>query len=263
MKVKIREILMSREIPVVERVATGHYAAVVHPGDPEYPGFGDGRALIRTASHLAKDQSYMLWGLYPDLVDKLETPLSRVSKAQVRELAASAGLFPRNTIESQDICFVPSGNFFFFIREMFPEAARKGEFVDSKGNVLGVHNEIAAYTIGQRRGLDVSYTDRLYVTSIDPGTNRIVLGKKKELFSSHFTVTETQWGANLDGVQTGRVKIRYNQKGSRARWWRMPEETDRIVVELENPQRAIAPGQSAVFYKGRFMVGGGIIEGPL
>jgi len=243
-----------------ERVATGHFADLVRPDEPGFPGFGGDAPLIRTATNKAKDQSYMLWGLYPNQTEKLVFPLHRISKEQVRQTVSKLGLAAEKIPESQDICFIPDGHFFSFIKTRHPEVAVVGDFIDSKGKKLGNHKGIAGYTIGQRRGLDVSGRERLYVIRIDPVENRIVLGTIDELLTIRTIVGNTRWGASLPGEQTGAVKIRYNQEAARARWRPAADDNSKIEVEFDSPQRAISPGQSAVFYKGRFMVGGGIIE---
>jgi tRNA-specific 2-thiouridylase len=236
-----------------DAVATGHYARLRH--GPQGP------RLLR-ARDRAKDQSYVLWGLLrPDLC-QTRFPLGDHTKEEVREAARSVGLPVAEKTESQDICFVPAGGYADFIRGRAGDVTqtRPGDLVDTEGNVLGRHPGAVHYTVGQRRGLGVARGRPLYVVAVDSPRNRVVVGSEEELYRSAMAVREVNW-VSCDrprGPLEAEVKVRYGARPAPARV--EPEGEGRARVWFREPQRAVAPGQSAVFYQGDLVLGGGVIE---
>jgi len=239
-----------------EYIATGHYANIRKK---------NGRMILSKGADPEKDQSYVLWGLTQEFLRKTIFPLGGYTKPRIREMAKAAGF---QTIaekkESYEICFIPDNNYSRFLKEQVPgleEKTKDGDFVDSRGNVLGKHQGYPFYTIGQRKGLNVSAGEPLYVNKIIPKTNTIVLGTKKETFKNRFTVT----GLNLISHETipeplhVHAKVRYKDPGHPATI-RYNEQDECLLVELHEAVSAITPGQSAVFYQGDDVVGGGFIE---
>lgn len=234
-----------------ELIATGHYAG---------KGEENGRFFIKKGADPKKDQSYMLWDLTQDQIRRVVFPLEKLYKSVVRDNAREAGLPSADAAESEDICFLPDespSDYVTSVRGRFPE----GDFVDKDGNVLGRHKGIVGYTVGQRRGLGVSSSSRLFVTDIVPETNTVVLGREEELFSSVITVSSLNFQKTLlnDG-ESGRysVKIRYAAPPVPAT---VTVKGNVAVVTFDSPVKAAAPGQSAVFYDGDDIAFGGIIDG--
>ena len=241
-----------------EKVATGHYARV------EYDAAADRHRLFRGRNR-QKDQSYFLWELTQDQLSRAMFPLGEMSKPEVRELAREHGLAVAEKAESQEICFVPDGNYAGFI-ERYLEAEHEGgrlpgegEIADSRGDTIGHHGGVHRYTIGQRRGIGIPNERPLYVISIDASSNRVVVGQQEELLSREFTAAGVNWIAFDEAVAPVRadVRIRYRHTEAPARI--VPLENDRIHVVFDRPQRAITPGQATVFYRGDEVLGGGWI----
>lgn len=227
-----------------EKVATGHYARV-----------GDGPALARPEDE-TKDQTYVLWPMPQKLLARTEFPLGDYRKSEVREIAASRNLAVATTPESQDICFIPTGNYREFIGKK--TKAEPGEIVDTKGAVIGTHSGIQNYTVGQRRGLGVSAPTPLYVREVEPESRRVVVGGKDDLRTDEILVGGANWF--LEPGEAAYVQIRYNGSAVSC----SVEETERSGVwrvTFEEPVYAVAPGQSAVFYTGDLdrVVGGGAV----
>ena len=239
-----------------QAVATGHYAQV---------GFdqGSGRWLLRKAAHPEKDQSYVLYALTQDQLSASRFPLGGLAKAEIREIAASQGLVSARKRESQDICFVPDGDYAAFIRRHTGKHYPAGPFVDQSGKVLGTHTGIIGYTVGQRRGLGVSSNQgRLYVKEVRPADNTVVLCDNQALFSRTLTAHDLNLIAlpRLDAPMRLKAKVRYRQLEQPC----TVEQTgaDTIRVTFDQPQRAITPGQAVVLYDGDVVVGGAtILEG--
>jgi tRNA-specific 2-thiouridylase len=241
-----------------EKVATGHYARV------EYDAAANRHRLFRGRNR-QKDQSYFLWELTQDQLSRAMFPLGDMSKPEVRELAREHGLAVAEKAESQEICFVPDGNYAGFI-ERYLEAEHEGgrlpgegEIADSRGDIIGHHGGLHRYTIGQRRGIGIANERPLYVISIDASSNRVVVGQQEELLSREFTAAAVNWIAFDEAVAPVRadVCIRYRHTEAPARI--VPLENDRINVVFDRPQRAITPGQATVFYRGDEVLGGGWI----
>lgn len=226
--------------------ATGHYARTEESG---------GRFLLKRAADLSKDQSYFLYALTPEQLSRTLFPLGEYTKQQVRVMARSLGLESADRRESQD--FISGGDYSPLFRE---EEIREGDIVDEKGTVLGKHRGIIYYTVGQRRGLGIASGRPLYVTRIDAQNERIVVGRKADLASEGLIARDVNLIA-LDRVDRPyKVKAKIRQKHREAGATIFPYENNRVKLVFEEPQMAVTPGQSAVFYSGDTVLGGGIIE---
>ncbi|HUE83319.1 MAG TPA: tRNA 2-thiouridine(34) synthase MnmA [Pyrinomonadaceae bacterium] len=241
-----------------EKVATGHYARV------EYDSAADRYRLFR-GRNLQKDQSYFLWELTQDQLSRAIFPLGGMSKPEVRDVARQHDLAVAEKSESQEICFVPDGDYSGFI-DRYLEAEEgsdrlpgEGEIVNSSGEVIGTHTGIHRYTIGQRRGLGIANERPLYVISIDVKANRVVAGDQEELLSNEFTAAGVNWVAFDSPTSPVRaaVRIRYRHKEASATITPLPN--GRVKVSFDEPQRAITPGQATVFYGDDEVLGGGWI----
>lgn len=238
----------------LDAVATGHYVRLDY--DP-----GSGRYLLKKASHLDKDQSYVLYSLTQDQLAHSRFPLGALSKEEVRALALEAGLPCAHWEESQDICFIPDGDYGTFLRRYTGRDYPSGPYLDEAGSVLGRHTGIIDYTVGQRRGLRVSSnTGRLYVKEVRPGDNTVVLSDNAALYGRTLEANRLNLipCTRLDGPVRLRAKIRYRMAEQPCTVEQTGEEAIRLV--FDQPQRAITPGQTAVFYDGDTVVGGAIIE---
>ena len=234
-----------------DHVATGHYVRVLRDAT--------GRWQMHKGNDPAKDQSYFLYRVNQAWLPKLLFPVGGMHKEQVWKRAEDIGLPADEIKESQEICFVTKGDYRSFLTEQAPEAERPGIFVGTNGQPLGTHRGAAFYTPGQRRGLGVASEQRLYVVRIDAPTNTVVLGSDQDLFEKSCLVEDV----NLIGVQLleapvrTHVKIRYATPAVPAAV--MPDSGGRVHIEFDVPQRALSPGQSAVFYLDDIVLGGGII----
>jgi tRNA-specific 2-thiouridylase len=235
-----------------ELMATGHYARV------EYDT-GSGRYLLKKAAS-GKDQSYVLYSLTQEQLGRTVFPLGNLDKNRVRELAAEQNLFNSDKPDSQDICFVPDGDYAGFITRYTGKTPESGMITDKDGNVLGTHKGIINYTVGQRKGLGLSAPNPLYVTAKDALSNRIIAGGNEELFSKTLTARELNWLVfpQLKGKLQLYAKTRYSQAEEPCTVF--PLDDGRVRVEFFTPQRAVTPGQSVVFYDGDTVIGGGVID---
>lgn len=242
-----------------DKVATGHYARV------EYDEKANRYRLFRGKNHW-KDQSYFLWELTQDQLSRAYFPLGEMLKEEVRDIAREANLYVAEKQESQEICFVPDGNYSGFIDRFLTHEHREGEIpaggdiVNTKGEKLGEHTGIHRYTIGQRRGLGIAHEKPLYVVQIERAKNQIIAGEKEELNSIEFTAKGVNWVAFDEPSEPVRanVKVRYRHEPAPALVYALPDNRARIV--FDQPQAAITPGQATVFYNGEETVGGGWIE---
>lgn len=234
-------------------IVTGHYARVEYDKDW-------GRYLLKKAVDDTKDQSYVLYMLTQEQLAHLSLPLGNLRKSQVREIAREHGLINSEKHDSQDICFVPDGDYAGFIEKYTGHPSVPGNFVDKTGKILGRHRGVIHYTPGQRRGLGIPDTERLYVCDISPETNQVILGHHEDLFHSQLTAGQV----NLITCDTLKepikikAKIRYRHPEQDATAWQT--EDGKLHVRFDQPQRAITKGQSVVLYDGDIVVGGGIIE---
>ena len=244
-----------------EKVATGHYARV------EYDA-GANRYRLFRARNLDKDQSYFLWELTQEQLSRALFPLGEMSKPEVRQVARDHSLAVADKSESQDICFVPDGNYAGFIERYLEaeDAAEQlpggGEIVNAAGAVIGQHAGIHRYTVGQRRGIGIAGSEPLYVVNINAGRNQVVVGSQDELLSTRFTAAGVNWVAFEKPGQPVRaeVRVRYRHAPAAATITALEGDRDgRVEVTFDEPQRAITPGQATVFYRGDEVVGGGWI----
>jgi len=241
-----------------DKVATGHYARVIHDEAAN-------RYRLFRGRNYAKDQSYFLWELSPDQLSRAYFPLGEMFKEEVRDIAREADLYTANKPESQEICFVPDGKYSEFIdryldhEDRSAELPEAGDIVTSNGEVVGAHTGIHRYTIGQRRGLGIAHEKPLYVTQIERAKNQIVVGEADDLESSEFVARGINWVAFDEPAEPVRadVKVRYRHEPAAATIFALPNSQARIV--FDEPQRAITPGQATIFYDGDEVVGGGWI----
>ena len=233
-----------------EYIATGHYARI---------DCDNGRYLLKKGSDMLKDQSYVLYALKQETLSHTIFPLGGLTKTDVRNIALSHGLTCAEKSESQDICFVPDGDYAGFIERNTGAISRPGRFIDTEGNDIGEHKGLHRYTIGQRRGLGISAREPLYVCSIDPENNTVVVGSDEKLFSKTLTARSINLIPvdTLDSPVRVTAKVRYKQPEQPAIVRQL--DSDTLRVEFDKPQRAITRGQSVVLYDGDTVIGGGII----
>ena len=234
-------------------IATGHYARIEREGE---------KYVLKKALDETKDQSYVLYDLTQETLARVKFPLGSLRKTEAREIAAEAGLINARKHDSQDICFVPDGDYVRFLREFGGVTPEPGDFVDTSGRVLGRHRGLVAYTAGQRKGLGVSADRPLYVLSKDAKHNTVLLGDDAELFSSALLASRVNW-IITPPAEPLRVtaKTRYSQRESAATV--TPLDGGAVRVDFDEPQRAITAGQAVVFYRGDVVVGGATIDKAL
>jgi len=260
-------------------IATGHYAIIEHVvagiGDPGRvdasaesgsagvtdPGYS--YAVLRKSVDQRKDQSYFLFSLHQSQLRRALTPLGRMTKPQIREIARSLGLKVADKIDSQEICFVPGNDYKAFLRSHLGDSGfHRGEIYDVDGNFVGEHDGIELFTIGQRKGLPGGSPRPRYVVDLDPQTNRVIVGDADNLVADEFEIDPVNWhpvagigdpGSSFEAT----VKIRYNHPGTAATIVLL--ENNRARIRLNEPQRAVTPGQAAVIYNDDVVLGGGWI----
>ena len=261
--VKFDELLVTARQIGAERLATGHYARVRRND-------ATGRWELWRARDAAKDQSYFLFGLTQEQLARTLFPLGEMRKAEVRELARELRLPVAEKAESQEICFVPSGDYSRFIDAYLAEQGSAtgetaGEIVTTEGEVVGAHSGVHQFTVGQRRGLGLASGEPRYVVRIEPDSRRLVVGGGEELLRDRCEVADVNWIAfeRLEGPVRAEVKIRHRHEPAAA-WLESMDAGDaalaRVHVRFDEPQRAITPGQAAVFYQGECVLGGGWIR---
>ena len=232
-------------------IATGHYAIIEH--------YSDG-AVLRKGVDPRKDQSYFLFSLRQPQLQRALTPLGKMLKPQIREIAHSLCLKVADKIDSQEICFVPGNDYKAFLRSHLGESKfHRGKIYDVDGNFVAEHQGIELFTIGQRKGLPGGSARPRYVVDLDPETNRVVVGDVDDLVVDDFEVDRVNWIElnRSNQVADVTVKIRYNHPGTAATL--TPVENGRARIRLHEPQKAVTPGQAAVFYNGDIVLGGGWI----
>ena len=256
--VKFDQLLVTARQIGAERIATGHYARVRH--NPET----DRYELLRAVDE-SKDQSYFLFGLTQEQLARTDFPLGELSKHQVREIARRLHLPVAEKPESQEICFVPTGNYVKFIEGYLQEQGSKlsedsGDIVTTSGEVLGRHNGLHHYTVGQRRGLGIAGPRPRYVVALDRARNRLVVGEDQELRSTTCEVRDVNWISYIlpDRPVDAMVRIRNRHEPAEAEIAPLNATTARVT--FHEPQRAITPGQAAVFYSHETVLGGGWIR---
>ena len=233
-------------------VATGHYAVI-----EKLPS---GRYALKKGADPAKDQSYFLYPLTQEQLAHTLFPLGPLTKPEVREIAAEQGLVTAKKSESQDICFVPGGDYAAFIRGYTGREFEPGDFVDRAGNIMGTHKGIINYTVGQRKGLGLALKKPAYVLDIDTGLNRVILGDNEDLFTRELTAVDFNWVSTdvPGGSIRASARIRYRHREAPAEI--IPLSDDSVKIIFDEPQRAITRGQSVVVYDGDYVLGGGIIR---
>ncbi|MGB9773459.1 MAG: tRNA 2-thiouridine(34) synthase MnmA [Bacteroidota bacterium] len=260
-KIKWEEVLHRSTLLGADYVATGHYARVRYEESL-------GRFVISRGADLTKDQSYALWGLTQESLQRTIFPLSELTKEQVRALAEEFGLKTAAKGESYEICFIPDDNYERFLREQVPDLGQRvsGGRILYNGVEIGRHRGYPFYTIGQRRGVGVSVGEPLYVTRIDPEQNVIHVGKESALYHSGLIAGQVNW-VKFSGALTpcrGIAKVRYKDTGALATLRELPD--GRVLVWFDEPKRAITPGQSVVVYDAQApddIIAGGIIESAI
>lgn len=233
-------------------IVTGHYARVKKIG---------GYSYVSRAADPAKDQSYMLAMLTQDEISRLVLPLGELTKNDVRELATEQGFANAKKGDSQDICFVPNGDYVEYLARSIGHVPEAGEYVDAAGNVLGVHKGHVCYTVGQRKGLGISLGKRAVVLSKDARANRVVLGDEADVYRREVSLSGISLPSDphaLDGVVRCEAKIRYAHRAACATFTRTSEDTG--VLVFDEAVRAPSPGQFAVMYSDDCVIGAGVIE---
>jgi len=247
--IKFGAMLAFAEKNGFDSIATGHYARVEKSGS---------RYLLKKAIDTTKDQSYVLYGLAQNELSKTCLPLGDFTKAQAREIAEELKLCVARKSDSQDICFVPDGDYAAFIERATGKSFKAGNYLDINGKVLGAHKGVIHYTIGQRKGLGIALGKHAFVLSKNASTNEVTLGDEEHLFYKQVEVANVNFIADsaLDNVRaSGKLRYRHQEQPC------VIHQTgrDSVILEFDTPQRAPSPGQAAVFYDGDIVLGGGVI----
>jgi tRNA-specific 2-thiouridylase len=250
--IKFDEFLRKANALGAKYVATGHYATIKYDDERK-------RYLLIRSRDVKKDQTYMLYNLTQYQLAHTLMPLGGYTKEQVRKIAEDIGLLVFNKPDSEEICFVPDNDYAGFIERRVPDKVEKGYFVDVNGNILGEHKGIVHYTIGQRKGLGLALGRPVFVVDIIPEKNLVVIGDEGEVFKNKLYAEDLNFIPfdKLDGPMRVSAKIRYTAKEAKAI---ITPYKDGVMVEFDEPQRAITKGQSVVFYDGDIVVGGGVIK---
>ena len=258
-EIKWTDLLNWMDTQNIDFLATGHYARINFNEKSQ-------RYELLRAKDLTKDQSYVLWALNQKQLTRTRFPLGELTKSEVRNIAAGLKLSNADKADSQDICFVPDNNYRNFLQaydEKRTQNIGPGNFIDTEGRILGQHRGYYRYTIGQRRGLNLAMGYPVYVKTIDPVKNEVTVVEKKDLLTAGCLLKSVNW-ISEDGQKNQydvQIKIRYRHKGIQAQLY--PLNSKKIVVNFEDSADSVTPGQSAVFYDGDRVLGGGIIEKAL
>lgn len=250
-RLKFGALLDAASLDGADKIATGHYARIEKDGS--------GRYLLRRALDEKKDQSYVLWTLTQKMLSSSLLPLGDFTKDEARDIALSLGLEIAQKGDSQDICFIPDGDYASFIEKYSGKKFECGDYIDTNGNILGKHKGVIHYTIGQRKGLGISLGKHIFVKDKDAEKNTVTLCDEQELFSSRVRIRDVNL-IPFDSLSSPikiKAKLRYRQTPADA--IAHPDGDGGILLEFDTPQRAPARGQSAVLYDGDYVVGGGII----
>ena len=250
--IKFGELYRSAMSLGSDALATGHYARICTDIN--------GNALLKTATDKAKDQSYFLWAVDKNILKNIIFPLGEYTKPQIREIAAANGFSNAHRSDSQDICFIENGEYAAFIKEQLGQNFAAGDFTDIDGKAIGRHSGIINYTIGQRKGLGVAFGVPMFVGGKDASSNTVMLCTDAQLYKDSLSATDINILVDEDFSAPVRLqaKIRYRHAPATATVVRTDENT--LSVKFDLPQRAIASGQSVVFYDGETVIGGGIIK---
>ncbi len=246
------ESLLKRSLDIgADYIATGHYARVIR--------LKNGRLTLMKSATAAKDQTYALYNLTQHQLAHTLMPVGEFTKDEIREIAQNINLRVANKPDSQEICFIPDNDYAKFIKEYTNKEPKEGNFVALDGRVLGKHKGIVHYTVGQRKGLNLSMGHPVFVKEIRPETNEVVIGNSEDVFSNQLYANNLNFMSieDLDGEMIVDAKIRYSHKGAKCRIRKI--DSDIVECIFDEPQRAITPGQAVVFYDGDIVVGGGTI----
>ncbi|MBQ5389875.1 MAG: tRNA 2-thiouridine(34) synthase MnmA [Clostridia bacterium] len=251
-RVKFDCMLREADALGFDKIATGHYARVEYDAAAE-------RYILKKGLDPKKDQSYMLCDLTQEQLSRVLFPLGNLTKEEIRAIAAESGIATAEKKDSQDICFIPDGDYVRFIEETTGKVYPDGDFTDASGNILGRHKGLIRYTTGQRKGLGLALPAPMYVLQKDTENNRVILGTNEQLFTSECAVKDVNALSveSFDKPMRAEVKVRYSHSASPA--WLYPEG-EKVRVVFDTPQRAITRGQTAAFYDGDILLGGGRIE---
>lgn len=251
-QIKFGEMLRCMESVNATKIATGHYARLKKDDIT-------GRTLLLKAKDQTKDQTYMLYSLSQQQLGRAIFPLGELTKAQVREVAAEHRLITSHKSDSQDICFVPDGDYAAFIEKSLGTSSKKGNYLDINGEIIGEHCGVIRYTVGQRKGLGIAFGKPQFVISKNAENNTVTLGDEEHLFKTRIEVKNINYIPfdSLSSKIRVKAKLRYRHTADDA--WLIPLTKDSALLEFDRPQRAPTPGQSAVFYDGDIVIGGGII----
>ncbi len=251
--IKFEKLIEKALVLGYDKVVTGHYARIEFNEE-------SGRYLLRKSQDPTKDQTYVLYSLNQEQLAHTMFPMEGITKVEARKIAEERDLINARKPDSQDICFVPDGDYEKFLREELNIYAGEGNFVDLEGNILGRHKGHIHYTIGQRKGLGIALGKPLYVVKINAKENEVVLGEDKDLYTEEMIVSDLNMimMEKLEEEMEVEVKTRYSQSATKAII--RPLENGKIHARFLAPIRAVTPGQAAVFYKGDYVVGGGTIE---
>lgn len=253
-KIKWSTLLEKSEELGADYIATGHYARVQYNKNSN-------RFELWRGVYEKKDQSYALWGLSQKSLSKTLFPIGHYTKDEVRQLAKDYNLRTAEKSESQEICFIPDNNYHRLLNKLNPkiQETSNGNIEDTAGNIVGKHEGYPFFTIGQRKGLGGGYKEPMYVVDIDVKSNKIVIGTRDKLFHKKFRVKDVNLikFSSLTKPLKAEIKIRYNDDGHPGTIF---PDNNNIIVEFDEPQKSITPGQSAVFYEDDAVIGGGIIE---
>lgn len=248
--IKFYEMSKKAEELSIDYIATGHYARVQKSGD---------RFLLTKPVDKSKDQTYVLYVLNQQMLSKIIMPLGELTKTEVRKIAAENGFVNANKPDSQDICFVPDGKYADFIAKKENAPLSLGNFVDISGNIMGKHQGAERYTIGQRKGLGMGFGKPMYVVGKNSENFSVILGDEKDLYTNTVRIEDTVFSAfdRLNAPIRCKGKLRYRQNEEDCIIYPIDEKT--VIAEFDKPQRAVTPGQAAVFYDGDTVLGGGTI----
>ncbi len=250
-QVKFRFLMERSKALGANKLATGHYARIERSSN--------GYKLLK-ARDPGKDQSYVLYGLGQEELSRLMFPVGEYPKDRIREIARSLDLPVADKPDSQDICFIPDGDYRGFLRKSIEP--REGDVVDIEGNRLGSHRGIEEFTVGQRKGLGVGSLGRRYVVSLDAERNEVVIGDDADLWAEGLTASKVSYVSDEAPEESTRISVRIRHRAPEVAATLIPKGPTANVL-FDSPQRAVTPGQATVFYRGDEVVGGGVIDGPL
>lgn len=248
------EALLNRSLEIgADYIATGHYARVEK--------LKNGRYAIRNSVTAKKDQTYALYNLTQEQLKRTLMPVGDYTKEEIRKIAEEAGLMVAHKPDSQDICFIPDNDYAGFIEKNGSLSCVPGNFVDTLGNVLGTHKGIYHYTVGQRKGLNLSMGHPVFVKEIRPDTNEVVISDNEEIFTDRLIADHMNYMSigDIDNEIRVFAKIRYNHQGAWATLKKLPD--GKVECIFDEPVRAVTPGQAVVFYDGEYVMGGATITG--